>query len=122
MNILKVFKSFPHAFRGIELVVRERNMQVHVIAVLVVTIAGVLLNISNYEWLIVLLCFGLVMCLEAVNTAIEDVCNKLRDDLGLSYGSTKNARDISAGAVLISAIMSVLVAGVVFLPKITSLF
>jgi diacylglycerol kinase len=122
MNILKVFKSFPHAFRGIELVVRERNMQVHIIAVLVVTIAGVLLNISNYEWLIVLLCFGLVMCLEAVNTAIEDVCNKLRDDLGLSYGSTKNARDISAGAVLISAIMSVLVAGVVFLPKITSLF
>jgi len=122
MNIQKVFKSFPHAFRGIELVLRERNMQVHVIAVVVVTLAGIILEIEIFEWLIILLCFGLVMSLEAVNTALEDVCNKLRDDLKLSYDSTKNARDISAGAVLISAGMSVVIAGIIFLPKIVLLF
>lgn len=122
MNILKVFRSFPHAFRGIELVLRERNMQVHVIAVMVVTLAGILLEIEVFEWLIIMLCFGLVMSLEAVNTAMEDVCNKLRDDLGLSYIATKNARDISAGAVLISAIISVIVAGIIFVPKIFLLF
>ncbi len=122
MNIQKVLKSFPHAFRGVELVLRERNMQVHVIAVVVVTLAGIILEIEIFEWLIILLCFGLVMSLEAVNTALEDVCNKLRDDLKLSYDSTKNARDISAGAVLISAGMSVVIAGIIFLPKIVLLF
>jgi len=122
MNILKVLRSFPHAFRGIGLVAQERNMQVHLIAVVVVTIAGILLNVEIYEWLIILLCFGLVMSLEAVNTALEDICNKLRDDLGLSYDATKNTRDVAAGAVLIAAIVSGVIAFIIFVPKIILLF
>lgn len=93
-------------------------MQVHIIAVLCVICGGVFFSVEIYEWLIIMLCFGLVMSLEAVNTAMEDICNKLRDDFGLSYSATKNARDIAAGAVLISAIMSATIAGVIFLPKI----
>ncbi len=122
MDIKKVFKSFPHAIRGLSLVSKERNMRVHIIAVVVVTIAGLFFNISLMEWITVFLCFSLVMSLETVNTVLEDICNKLRDDLGLSYDSTKNARDLAAGAVLISAIFSVNVAILIFLPKILDLF
>jgi len=122
MDIKKVFKSFPHAIRGLSLVSKERNMRVHIIAVVVVTVAGLLFNISLMEWIAVFICFSLVMSLETVNTVLEDICNKLRDDLGLSYDSTKNARDLAAGAVLISAIFSVNVAIIIFLPKILDLF
>lgn len=118
MDIKKVFKSFPHAIRGISLVSKERNMRVHMIAVVVVTIAGLIFSISLVEWIAVFICFGLVMSLETINTVVEDICNKLRDDLGLSYESTRDARDIAAGAVLISAMFSVYVAIIIFLPKI----
>lgn len=121
MDISKVFKSFPHAFRGINLVLQERNMRVHVIAVIAVTFAGIVFKITTIEWLVILLCFALVMSLETVNTALEDVCNKLRDDLGLDYKATRNARDIAAGAVLIAAIFAVIVAILIFLPKIVNL-
>lgn len=122
MDIKKVFNSFPHAIRGLSLVSKERNMRVHIIAVVVVTIAGLLFSISLIEWIAIFICFGLVMSLETVNTVLEDICNKLRDDLGLSYDSTKNARDLAAGAVLISAIFSVNVAIIIFLPRILDLF
>lgn len=121
MDITKVFRSFPHAFRGISLVLQERNMRVHVIAVFVVSLAGIFLKISTTEWLVILLCYALIMSLEAVNTALEDVCNKLRDDLGLDYKATRNARDIAAGAVLINTISAVIIAIIIFLPKIFGL-
>ncbi len=117
MDISKVFKSFPHAYRGINLALKERNMRVHVIAVLVVGLAGIYFKIERVEWFAVILCFALVMSLETVNTALEDVCNKMRDDLGLDYEATRNARDIVAGAVLISAIFAVIIATMIFLPK-----
>lgn len=121
MDIKKVFKSFPHALRGLSIVSRERNMRVHIIAVFVVTIAGLVFNLSLMEWVAIFICFSLVMALETVNTVFEDICNKLRDDLGLSYDSTKNARDMAAGAVLIVAIFSVNIAILIFLPKIWDL-
>lgn len=97
-------------------------MQVHVLAVIVVTVSGISLGISVLEWLIVMVCFSLVLSLETVNTAFERVCNHLRDDLGLSYQATKDARDIAAGAVLVAAIISVLVGIVIFVPRLLDLF
>jgi diacylglycerol kinase len=91
------------------------------IAVVVVTIAGLLFGISLSEWIAIFICFSLVLSLETINTVVEDICNKLRDDLGLSYDSTRNARDIAAGAVLISAMFSVYIAIIIFLPKILEL-
>lgn len=118
MDIHKVLKSFPHAFRGFHLASQERNMRFHLIAMVIVVLAGFVFYIEILEWLILLICIALVISLEAVNTALEDVCNKLRDDLGLSYDSTKNARDISAGAVLVSAIISSIIGLIIFVPKI----
>jgi len=120
MDIQKVIKSFPHAFRGISLVIKERNMRVHILAVFVVSFVGVLLQATQTEWLVILLCYALVMSLETVNTALEDICNKLRDDLELDYKATRNARDISAGAVLIGTIFAVIISIIIFLPKVVN--
>lgn len=114
--MLKILKSFKYALRGISLSLTERNMKIHLLATVVVVVTGLLLGIDRVGWMVVMICVGLVLSLEMVNTAIENICNKLRDDLGLSYKATQDIRDISAGAVLVGAIISFVVAIIVFLP------
>jgi undecaprenol kinase len=118
----KFFKGFWHAFNGIIASLEERNMKFHVLAASLVISAGLLLRISKTEWIAVIGCVGLVLFGEMMNTSIEEVCNRLRDDLGLSYESTRRARDVSAGAVLILAVVAALIGVVVFLPKLVTLF
>ena len=105
-----LYKSFGYAFEGIfHTIRRERNMQIHCAAVVLVILLGCLLHISKEEWIICL------MGLECVNTAVEavvDLVTKERRPLA------KKAKDAAAGAVLIAAIMSAIIGGIIFLPKI----
>lgn len=67
-------KSFGYAFEGIRTGIRkERNMKIHCLAVIAVTVAGTFLHIKPVEWCICLLLFGLILSLELVNTALEAV-------------------------------------------------
>lgn len=114
----KFFKAFVYAGRGIPDALHERNMKVHAVAAACVTGLGVLVGLSTTEWMIILLCFGGVMALEMVNTAIEELANLLRDTNHLSYEATRRARDVAAGAVLMMAIASALIGCLIFLPKV----
>ncbi len=93
-------------------------MRVHVLAAATVITAGWWLHLSVQEWWVVLILIGLVMAAELVNTAIEEVCNILRDDLGMAYTATKRARDTAAGAVLIIAVVAGIIGVWIFGPKI----
>ena len=65
-----LYKSFGYAFEGIfHTIRRERNMQIHCAAVVLVILLGCLLHISKAEWIVCLILFGMVMGLECVNTA-----------------------------------------------------
>ena len=69
-----LYKSFGYAFEGIyNTIRRERNMQIHCAAVVLVILLGCLLRISKAEWITCLILFGMVMGLECVNTAVEAV-------------------------------------------------
>ena len=108
--------SFFHAYEGINYAVtKERNMHIHVSVSVLVIVAGAILRISYGEWLICLLLIGLVMSLELVNTAIEAVVDMIttKED-----PVAKVAKDASAGAVLISSIISAIIGFAIFLPKI----
>lgn len=118
----KFILSFYHAFNGIFSGFQERNMRVHGLAFTLVILLGIFLQINLLEWIIVLFCSALVMSLELVNTAIEELANTLRDELKLSYSATTRARDTAAAAVLVSALISALIGVVIFLPKIINLF
>jgi diacylglycerol kinase len=74
------------------------------------------------EWLFILTMIGLVLAAEMLNTAVEEVCNSMRDELGLPYASSKRARDVAAGAVLVLAVVAALIGCVIFIPKIAVLF
>lgn len=115
--VFKVLKSFTYAFKGIASGFAERNMRVHGTAAVMVVFLAFFFRVSMMEWILLLLMIGLVMSAELVNTAIEEVCNCMRDELGLKYKSSQRARDVAAGAVLVLAILAALIGGIIFFPR-----
>ena len=80
-----------------------------------VIIFGFWFNISITEWCICIALFGLVISLELVNTAIETVVDIAMPE---KNEKAKKAKDISAAAVLISALASAIIGVIIFIPKI----
>ncbi len=104
---MKFLKGFYYAGRGIALAVRERNFRFHLCAAaFVIFFAAKFYDFSRGEWAALLLTCGAVLSLEAVNTAIERLCDKVSPKKDPQIGAVK---DIAAGAVLISAIIAIAV-------------
>ena len=112
INLLKLIKSFNYAFKGIgQAMSSQQNFRVHVLAVLVVCIAGWYVQLHTWEWLALVLCFGMVLAIELINTAIEYLTDLVEPNFNPLAGKVKDA---AAGAVLIAAITSVVVAIIIF--------
>ena len=112
-------ESFGYAFEGIWTGIRnERNMKIHCLAIIVVTLTGTLFQITAMEWCICLLLFALVAALELVNTAIEAVVDLVTEE---KKPLAKIAKDTAAGAVLFAAIISVIIGCIIFLPYVLEL-
>lgn len=115
----KRFASFSYAFAGIAALVKgEHNARIHCVVAIAVVVTGILLDISQMEWVAVSLCIGAVLMAEGFNSAIEALADKVCKE---SDPLIKRAKDIAAGAVLIMAIASVAVGLIIFLPKILNL-
>ena len=113
-------KSFGYAFEGIWTGIRkERNMKIHCLAIILVTLAGTLFQITASEWCICLILFALVASLELVNTAVEAVVDLVTEE---KKPLAKAAKDTAAGAVLFSAIVSVVAGCIIFVPYLLELF
>ena len=101
----KFLKGFVYAARGIGLCLLERNFRFHLCAAaFVVFFAGSFYELSRVEWAALIITVGFVMAMEAINTAVEHLANRVsreRDEL------ICRCKDCSAGAVLISAIAAV---------------
>jgi diacylglycerol kinase (ATP) len=94
--------------------VTQRNFRIHTFIGILVVSLGVFLQLQPVEIAVICLTSGLVMAMELFNTAIESVVDLT---VKQSYHDlAKIAKDCAAGAVLISAIASVLVAGALLLP------
>ena len=108
-------KSFSFACQGIlEAVRTERNIQIHVVAMLVVVFFGWYFSLNGMEWLFILAAIAGTIALELVNSAIERVVDLVTDQI---HPLAKQAKDIAAGAVFIYAIFSIIVGLIIFLPK-----
>ncbi len=110
----RFFRSVSFALNGLLHLLRyERNFQIHVVAFIGVCSAGFFFGISSLEWLVILLVSALVMGLEAINTAIEHLCDLYSTE---THERIKKIKDFAAGAVLIAAVFALCIAVVVFLP------
>ena len=111
--------SFKYAFEGILSALKtEQNLKIHFIVVILVIIAGIVFKITKAEWIVCIILFGFVITTELINTAIETTV-----DIAMPHKNEKAklAKDISAGAVVISAITSAIVGLIIFVPKILCL-
>ncbi|MBI5134212.1 MAG: diacylglycerol kinase [Candidatus Taylorbacteria bacterium] len=102
-------RSFGWATNGLRIVWREeRNFRVDVVVAVVVAIAAYLRDFAPWQWIILVILIGWVLMGEIVNTAIEDICDKIEPQRDPVIGKIKDAM---AGYVLVSAI-SAAIAGV----------
>lgn len=118
-SIKRRLKSFRYAFSGLRVLVREEhNARIHLFATVCVIVMGVLFRISCTEWVAVALAIGLVFGMEAVNSAVENICDFVCPERDASI---KKIKDLAAAAVLLSAIAALAVGLFIFIPKIMSL-
>ena len=116
----KLIKSFKYAFEGILTGIKEeQNMKIHISIMILVIIFGILFKISKIEWIICSALFGLVISMEMINTAIENTVDLITKE---KSEQAKIAKDVAAGAVLVSAIASAIIGLMIFLPRILAIF
>jgi undecaprenol kinase len=120
-SIEKFIKSFTYAFQGIKLVVKdEQNMRIHLITSVVVFSLAYLLEIPKQEIIILLILVGIILSLEAMNTAIERVVDLATTEY---HPLAKQAKDAAAAAVLLFSFITIIVGVLIFLkPLLTIIF
>lgn len=96
-------KSFMYAFNGLRLAFKDNHMKVHAFIALLVVASGLFFGISNTEWLVCFILFGLVISMEIINTAIEYFVDLVEPNFNPKAGAIK---DLAAGAVLVSSIIA----------------
>lgn len=117
--IKKRLLSFKYAFKGVFYAIKtQHNLWIHLFISTFVVIFGYILTISYTEWLVILLCFGLVMVTEIFNTSIEVLTDLVSPEFNTKAGKVK---DLAAAAVLISSVISALTGIIIFLPKLLEL-
>jgi diacylglycerol kinase (ATP) len=113
-SLRKQIASFKPAFKGLAFLLKnEHNFRIHVAATLIVIVLGILFRIRPIEWIAVVLCFGLVISTEIMNTAVEKLVDFVSPQNNEKAGQIK---DIAAAAVLVSACIAFIAGLIIFLP------
>lgn len=110
------FRKFIYAFKGIfSSVKEEKSMVFHLLMTLVVIALSLGLQISTISWVLVILSIGFVLSTELLNTSIENLVDLVSFEYNIN---AQKIKDTSAAATLIAAITAVVVALLVFIPRI----
>lgn len=119
-GIKRTINSFKYAFNGlIDAYRTEQSVWIYIPVSLIVILAGFLLKISTFEWLIIILILGIILSLELINTALEAVVDLATEKY---HPLAKKAKDTVSAAVLVFAITAVIIGLIIFIPKISLLF
>lgn len=109
---MRILKSFKYAIRGILYCLRnERNMRFHAVVALYIMIFSRFFELSRESFLLLILTISAVMTAEMVNTAIEGISDIVASDYNTM---AKVVKDLAAGAVMVSAIFSVIIGLMMF--------
>ena len=115
-SIAKRLKSFTFAFNGLKILFKEQyNARIHLLAIVVVVIAGAWFKLTASEWIAITFAIGLVIAMEIINTAIEQIADFMTTE---QNPKIKKIKDLASAGVLVSAITAVIIALLVFIPKI----
>ena len=113
-------RSLGFALKGMWLLLAtEDSIKVQSFLAILIIIAGFYFDISSVEWMLQLLAIGLVLVAESLNTAIEKVADFVHPNYHEKIGFIK---DIAAGGPSFAAIISLIIIGIIYVPKILVFF
>lgn len=117
-NVQNHLRSYKAAFAGFKIGFKyELNFIIELFVMLNVILAGIFLGISKLEWIILILCFGITLSAELMNTSIEALVELKQFNVVV-----KKVKDLASAAVLIIAIMDIAIGLMIFLPYIRAIF
>lgn len=109
-------RSFGFAINGLRILFREEhNARVHLLGAVLALLAGWYFQLSSMEWMALLFCIALVFMLELINSVLERLADVVSPGIHPLIGQ---AKDLSAAAVLVAALLSIAVGCILFIPKI----
>ena len=112
-------RSVGFALRGVATLIRTQpNARIHLVAMILVIVAGLALSVGAGEWALLAFAIGLVWTAEAANTALEALANRITTDIDPQI---RRAKDIAAGSVLLASITASAIGFLVLGPRLWAL-
>jgi len=119
IKIRRLLQSFKYATKGMYYAIKEeQNMKIHFLVAIVVVIWAFIFEISTLEAVSLVIVISFVIAMEMINTVMERVMDIIKPRM---HPYAKHVKDMLAAMVLIGAIASILVGGIIFVPKILEL-
>ncbi|MFA5555699.1 MAG: diacylglycerol kinase family protein [Flavobacteriaceae bacterium] len=113
-------KSLRYAILGAyKLVTTEHSIMVQFSIGIIVTVLGIVFDITKTEWIFQALAIGMVLAIEGLNTAVEKIADFIHPDHHERIGFIK---DIAAGAVAFAAISAIIIGLIIYIPYFIELF
>lgn len=115
-SIKSRFGSFKFAFRGLKSMLKnEHNSRIHLLAALIALTLAIILKINRDEWSLLIIVIGVVFITELLNSSLEELADLVDNEWNEKI---KISKDYAAAAVFISALIAVVIGGLIFIPKI----
>lgn len=115
----KFLKSFTHTLHGLQYAFKhEQNFRIEIFCAVAVIGCAFVFNISKLEWLVVIINIAAVLTAELFNTAIENLCNMIHR---ATHPFIKIIKDVSAAAVVVTALCAFVCGCIIFIPHIITL-
>lgn len=115
----KRIKGGGYALKGAWLLLKnEASIQVQTGIGIFMTFVGFYFEISPTEWMLQILAIGMVLSIEGLNTAVEEIADFIHPEFHKKIGFIK---DVAAGAVFMAAFAAVIIGCIIYIPKINSL-
>jgi diacylglycerol kinase len=104
--------TFRYALQGFAHTIRtQRSMRIHLVAAVLVAVAGIAIRLERIEWALIAICVGFVLASELINTALEAIVDLASPEF---HPKAKVAKDAAAAAVFVFAVVSVIVGVLIF--------
>jgi len=115
----RFLRSFKYSYDGLKYAyVNEQSLTIHITVAIIVVIAGITLQISQIQWLFILMCIGIIMATELINTSIEATIDLISPEIN---ALAKIAKDTASAAVFVFSIVAATGGIIIFLPKLLAL-
>ena len=110
----RFIKSFSHALVGLRhTLLHEQNFRVELFCAFVTIGCAFIFNITKLEWFVVIINIASVLTAELFNTSIENLCNMIHKT---THPIIKIVKDVSAAAVVITALSALACGCIIFIP------